>query len=185
MKTKKGMSLPEVLISVIFFAFVITVILAIFSNTKNLLNLADLHSTLQRNARNSIRKISSELQKSDVAYINIQQSVPVIGSDSITYRLLRDTDNDNIPDQTSEGEPDWDNGYDVTISLDSTAHTLIRTVGANDTVIAWNVKTVNFFDHVTTPALPIDEVRMSVEFETSERGKVYNFDLTSVIKVRN
>jgi Tfp pilus assembly protein PilW len=185
MMTQKGYSLNEILVVTVLSVVLIGAVLFIFTDSTNYLLHSDVMSTLQFDARFATRKLVSEIQRTNLGHVTISQSIPIIGDDSITYSLLGDQNADGVPDQTAAGDPDWSKAMNVTVTLDTNSHKLIRSTVNGDFVLAKNVKTINFMDHTTTPAMALNEVKIYIEFEKTVRGHTYAFNITSEVTMRN
>lgn len=185
MKNRHGMSIPEILTVFALLILITAVIMDVYINASNYLSTAHIMPELQYNARIGMARFSDDIRQTTLPLVVIQEDVPVFGSDSISYRILRDQDLNSIPDQDANGQPDWGNGYNVTVSLDAANQTLTRTTAGGTTILARNVKSVNFFNHTTTPTLPLNEVRIYLELEKTQRGRTFSFNLTGVICLRN
>jgi hypothetical protein len=185
MSAKNGYTLSEGLVVACLSAILIGSVIFVLTNATSYLLHADTMSSLQFDARIATRKMVSELGRTTLAFVTISQSVPIIGDDSIRYRLLADHNGDGVPDQISTGDPDWSQGEDITIALDTNSHNLIRSSSSGDMVIAHDVKVINFMSHTNTPSLAMNELRISLQVEKIVNGRSYTFDMVSVVTMRN
>jgi len=175
MRRCRGFTLIEAITVSVVGVIVMIAMISGFIMIQYILQVTNISTLLQSDARAAVRHMTADLRQSTMGYVNIAQNTPAVGTDRIQYSLPLDDVN-----------PDWVDAPVVTIQLDPATNRLLRTEGANTKILANNVNAVNFVDHGINAALYLNELQVSLELERSDvRGKVRSINSTSVIYVRN
>ena len=186
MNKKDGFTITEFIFSSLLTVMMLIVVIAILFTAKVNFQFADIKSTLQSGARLAIRKTVNDLRLSDPSRVTVTRNSPVSGSDKVDYSILPDADNDGIPDMNGSEEPDLANAINRSISLESASKRLIQIEGVKTTVLADNVKSVNFVNHQIAPALYLEEIQIILQLEKKDAsGRAHNVAVTAVLNVRN
>ncbi|MBU2540351.1 MAG: prepilin-type N-terminal cleavage/methylation domain-containing protein [Candidatus Omnitrophica bacterium] len=181
---KTGVTLIEILVVTVIIVILVGILSFSLIQARSVFQSGDILVSLQSDARLGINHMLTDLRRTAYTQMTILQNTPSAGIDSITYHLPLDGDSDGLPDIVADALV-WDT-TDITISLDTATSSLIKTVNSNETVLANNVKDINFFDHNLDATLYLDELKVIMELEkTSSEGRTHNFISTSIINMRN
>ncbi|MEW6008655.1 MAG: hypothetical protein AB1629_03370 [Candidatus Omnitrophota bacterium] len=179
-----GFTLIEILLVGAITIVLLGILAATLLQLRSTFQSGDILICLQSDARQAIASLSSDLKKTAFSQMLITQNSPSAGTDMIVFRLPADSDGDGLPDLVAD-VLQWD-PTDITISLELANSQLIKTYGSTISVLANNVKRINFLDHALEPSLNIDELKVVLELEkTNKEGRVYNYTSTAIIDMRN
>jgi hypothetical protein len=181
---KDGFTVVEMLVTAFLFVLVMLAVVTAGIQMRSIFQSTDISAVLQQEARVAIRVITDDLRKTNRSRITITRDYPEAGTDRIVYELPQDSDSDGVPDFS--GGLIWDINT-VTIQLEEAGSTrLIRSQGSDTTVLAENVKSINFADSGIDTSLYINEVKIDLELEgsvgaTRTTGILYTF----FVRMRN
>ncbi len=179
-----GFTLVEILLVGAITVVLVGILTATLLQLRSVFQSGDILISLQADGRQAIGSLTSDLRRTAFNQMMITQNSPSPGTDIIVFRIPADSDGDDLPDLISD-VLQWD-PTDITISLDTTNSRLIKTFGSATSVLANNVKRINFLDHALAPALNIDELKIVLELQKANKeGRVYNYTSTAIIDMRN
>jgi prepilin-type N-terminal cleavage/methylation domain-containing protein len=180
----RAMTLIEILIVAAILAVLVGILSVALLQARSVFLVADVLASLQADSRLAMNNVVAELRSTARTQIAIIQNSPAAGTDTIVYHLPADVNADEIPDIASD-ILQWDAAA-VTIAINPANRQLLKTVGGNTTILANNIKRINFLSHALDASLALDELKITIESEkTSREGRTYNFVSTSVINMRN
>ena len=186
----KGVSLTELLWVTAILVIVIAALTVSLMGLQSIFQAIKETAMIETEARVAGRVIAWELKETSRNRITITQNTPAAGTDVIEYYLpvMVDTDTDGKPDTPSiaGGSIQWD-ATPVTIALEpGDTGRLLRTEGADQTVLADNVKRINFLSNDLDSDLSPDELEITLELEKAGfSGRTYNTAVTFFIDMRN
>ena len=180
-----GFTLIEALVVSVILLILIGLLTASGMGVYSIFETSDISVMLQADARSAMNRVILDLVKTSTGQISITQNAPFAGSDTITYYLPADSDEDGIPDLDNQGNIIW--GDAVMFRLDPAGtNMLLRETGGNMETLASNVKKINFVDHNINSSLYLDELNIFLELEkTTPKGRTYNTPVTSIVNMRN
>ncbi|RKY42973.1 MAG: hypothetical protein DRP85_01205 [Candidatus Makaraimicrobium thalassicum] len=187
----KGFTLTELLFVCIILIVMIVALVGALVGMNSVFHAITDTAAIENEARVAGYLIGRDLRRTSPWPITVvTQDSPFSGTDVITYKLpvMLDTDSDGVPDtpDLTGGSIQW-NATPVSIGLDpADTSRLIRTEGAQTTLLAENVKSIRFLSHSEDAALYFDELKIILELEkTNAMGRKYNTVSTSIVDMRN
>ncbi|HDZ76773.1 MAG TPA: type II secretion system protein [Candidatus Omnitrophica bacterium] len=182
----KAFTLVETLMASVLMLILVGVLTLAFFQANSIFYETDILADLQADARLAIDKMAVDLRRTSLSYIDsIIQDSPVAGTDIIDYYLPDDSSpKDGIPDLDNNGDIIWDSVNKIRI--DTVTGQLRMINNGVVTVLANNVKKVNFFNQPRDSSLYLNELRVVLELEkTAPNNRTYNTTFTSIINMRN
>jgi hypothetical protein len=171
----KGLTIFEVLISVLVFSIIALALSYAVVVGKSALLASDISTQLRQNVLFSIMSLMRELRQTAPAKTSLTEGA---SSNAITFKIPHDNDSDgDVVDGI--GNIEW--GQDITYALNNLGQ-LIRTRGGVTSVIAPNISTLQFSRLSGEDALLQIEI---VAQKKDSRGDLYQDVEQAIVKMRN
>lgn len=173
----RGLSLVEVLVSILIFSFIFIAIFNILSSGQASWYTADVQIELQQEIRKALMVMNTQLRQSGSSVIS---GVPADDNyyTSITFKIPQDLDGDgDVID--SIGNIEWSNN--ITYSLDS--NRILRTVeGGATSILANQISNLRFLRPSGAPN--IIEIGITAQ-KDNVFGRSLQLGVSSSVKMRN
>ncbi len=171
----KGLTLFEVLVSILIFSIIALGLSSAIVVGKNALFVSDIPTQLRQNVLFALMPMARELRQTAPAKINLSEGT---SSSTITFKIPHDNNADGVV-VDNVGSVEW--GSDITYVRDG-LNQLTRTQDGVTKVIAPNVTTLQFSRPVGEDALIQIDLTVS---KTDGQGNLYQDSEQAVIKMRN
>ena len=171
----KGLTIFEVLVSVLIFSIIAMGLgLAVVAG-KSALLISDIPTQLRQNVLFALMPMVRELRQTAPAKINLGEGA---SSNSITFKIPHDNNADGVV-VDNIGNIEW--GQNITYARNG-AGQLTRTSGVTTLVIAPNIATLQFSRPVGQDALIQIDITVS---KADAQGRLYQDTEQAVVKMRN
>jgi prepilin-type N-terminal cleavage/methylation domain-containing protein len=172
----KGLTLFEVLVSLLIFSIVAMGLGYAVIAGKSALFVSDIPTQLRQNVLFSLMPMVRALRQTAPAKINIGEGA---SSTSITFQLPHDNNGDGVIVDTA-GNVEW--GPNAITYARNAASQLTRTCAGVTSVIAPNITSLQFSRPVGNDTLLQIDITAS---KTDSQGKLYQDTDQAIIKMRN
>jgi len=171
----KGMTIFEVLVSVLIFSIIALGLGFAVVAGKSALFVSDIPTQLRQNVLFAIMPMVRDLRQTASAKINLTEGA---SSSLVTFKIPHDNNADGVV-VDSIGNIEW--GQDITYARDGLGQ-LTRTFAGVPAVIAPNVSALQFSRPVGDDALI--QIDITVQ-KTDSRGNLYQDAEQAIVKMRN
>lgn len=171
----KGLTIVEVLVSVLIFSIIALGLGYAVVAGKNALFVGDIPTQLRGNVLFALMPMVRELRQTAPAQINLGVGA---SSNSVTFKIPHDNNADGIVVDNS-GTIEWSG--DITYMCNG-LNQLTRTFGGTTSVVAPNITSLQFSRPVAIDALM--QIDITVQ-KTDNQGNLYQDTEQAIIKMRN
>ena len=171
----KGLTIFEVLVSVLIFSIIAMGLGSAVVAGKRALFVSDIPTQLRQNVLFAIMPMTRALRQTAPAKINLTEGA---SSNSITFKVPHDNNSDGVV-VDNIGNIEW--GQDITYARNGLGQ-LTRTQGNLISVIAPNIATLQFSRPVADDAL----IQIDITVQKADgQGRLYQDAEQAIVKMRN
>ncbi|MBN1587558.1 MAG: hypothetical protein JW937_09070 [Candidatus Omnitrophica bacterium] len=185
-----GLSVMEVMVSTAILSGILIALAMIQVSGKDMYEIGQARADMQAQARNAIQRIGDDLRNATVTSAgipspNLQIAAAPPNNTGLTFSIPSDLDGNGLITDAN-GQLEWDTGNPITYQFLADTSQLVRRQGANTTVLANNVQSVEFFNFMMDSGLEREELRIDLTLvKTTGTQRVITYDYSTVIQVRN